>query len=222
MLIRIYIIFVDQLRQKIGNDFIINTRSVSKFILRDVPNKDSQAQTSPAAFLRLAGLQQPDMPLIPSLTDIVVVGRVSLLHSRCPAADSIFFLDHPRTSCPSPSNSNFWSRTVSNTVLLYQMRKAATKTVTCLWTSTSTSTRMVYLMTRTMASDTEILPMPVSGGIDSLREKLHARIAQLRRGGGKTLATKMIYWRKHGCGGEPRCVKEEAKRKEKRFEERNR
>lgn len=35
------------------------------------------------------------------------------------------------------------------------------------------------------ASDTEILPMPVSGGIESLREKLHARMAQLRRGGGE-------------------------------------
>jgi hypothetical protein len=34
------------------------------------------------------------------------------------------------------------------------------------------------------ASDTEILPMPVSGGIESLREKLHARMSQLRRGAG--------------------------------------
>lgn len=33
--------------------------------------------------------------------------------------------------------------------------------------------------------DTEILPMPVSGGIESLREKLHARMSQLRRGGGE-------------------------------------
>lgn len=33
-------------------------------------------------------------------------------------------------------------------------------------------------------SETEILPMPVSGGIESLREKLHARMTQLRRGGG--------------------------------------
>ena len=35
------------------------------------------------------------------------------------------------------------------------------------------------------ASDTEILPMHVSGGIESLREKLHARMSQLRRGGGE-------------------------------------
>ena len=32
-------------------------------------------------------------------------------------------------------------------------------------------------------NDTEILPMPVSGGIESLREKLHVRMSQLRRGG---------------------------------------
>ncbi|KAF8965797.1 surfeit locus protein 6-domain-containing protein [Flammula alnicola] len=32
-------------------------------------------------------------------------------------------------------------------------------------------------------SDTEIQPMPVSGGIESLREKLHTKMAQLRRGG---------------------------------------
>ncbi|KAF8801992.1 hypothetical protein BYT27DRAFT_7173549 [Phlegmacium glaucopus] len=50
------------------------SRSVSKFILRDISNKDSKAQISPAAFLRLARLQQPDMPLIPSLTDIVIAG----------------------------------------------------------------------------------------------------------------------------------------------------
>ena len=35
------------------------------------------------------------------------------------------------------------------------------------------------------AGDTEILTMSVSGGIESLREKLHARISQLRRGGGE-------------------------------------
>ena len=35
------------------------------------------------------------------------------------------------------------------------------------------------------ADDMEILPMPVSGGIESLREKLHARMSQLRRGGGE-------------------------------------
>jgi len=39
-------------------------------------------------------------------------------------------------------------------------------------------------------SDTEILPMPVSGGIESLREKLHARMAQLRRGGGEEAGDK--------------------------------
>jgi len=30
----------------------------------------------------------------------------------------------------------------------------------------------------------QITPMPTSGGIESLREKLHARMAALRRGGG--------------------------------------
>ncbi|KAF8801974.1 hypothetical protein BYT27DRAFT_7215681 [Phlegmacium glaucopus] len=68
------------------------------------------------------------------------------------------------------------------------------------------------------ASDIEILPMPVSGGIDSLCEKLHVRMAQLRRGGGENAGDKMIYWRKDGCR-EPRCVKEEEKRHEKREEE---
>ena len=33
---------------------------------------------------------------------------------------------------------------------------------------------------------TEITPMPASGGIEALREKLHARMAALRRGGGAT------------------------------------
>ena len=33
--------------------------------------------------------------------------------------------------------------------------------------------------------DTEILPMPISGGIGSLREKLHARMSQLRRRAGE-------------------------------------
>ena len=31
----------------------------------------------------------------------------------------------------------------------------------------------------------EILAMPVSGGMESLREKLHARMSQLHRGGGE-------------------------------------
>jgi hypothetical protein len=35
-----------------------------------------------------------------------------------------------------------------------------------------------------MDLDVDILPMPVSGGIESLREKLHARMSQLRRGAG--------------------------------------
>ena len=43
------------------------------------------------------------------------------------------------------------------------------------------------------ASDTEILPMPVSGGIEFLREKLLARKPKLRRGG-EEAGEKMIYW----------------------------
>jgi len=35
------------------------------------------------------------------------------------------------------------------------------------------------------AADTNIVPMPESGGIVALREKLHARMAALRRGGGR-------------------------------------
>ena len=46
------------------------TRTVSKFIVTD---KDSKAQISPAVFLRLARLQHPDKPLLPSLSDLVIV-----------------------------------------------------------------------------------------------------------------------------------------------------
>ena len=46
------------------------TRTVSKFIVTD---KDSKAQISPATFLRLARLQHPDKPLLPSLSDLVIV-----------------------------------------------------------------------------------------------------------------------------------------------------
>ena len=35
-----------------------------------------------------------------------------------------------------------------------------------------------------VAEDPEMTPMPTSGGIEALREKLHARMAALRRGGG--------------------------------------
>ncbi|KAF8801971.1 hypothetical protein BYT27DRAFT_7261407 [Phlegmacium glaucopus] len=49
--------------------------------------------------------------------------------------------------------------------------------------------------------------MPVSGGIDSLCEKLHAWHGCVEEMG-KTLATKIIYWGKNGCR-EPRCVEEE-------------
>ena len=44
--------------------------TVSKFILTD---KDSKERISPATFLRLARLQPPDMPLLPSLSDLVIV-----------------------------------------------------------------------------------------------------------------------------------------------------
>ncbi|KAF8801993.1 hypothetical protein BYT27DRAFT_7244935 [Phlegmacium glaucopus] len=57
-----------------ANRFGTTLLSFSKFILGDVWNKDSEGQISPAAFLRFARLQHPDMPLIPSLADIVIVG----------------------------------------------------------------------------------------------------------------------------------------------------
>ena len=47
---------------------------VSKFELTDAAIEDSKAQISPAAFLRLARFQQHDMPFLPSLTDIAIVG----------------------------------------------------------------------------------------------------------------------------------------------------
>jgi hypothetical protein len=45
------------------------TRTVSKFVVTD---KDSKARISPAAFLRIARLQHPDMPLLPHLSDLVI------------------------------------------------------------------------------------------------------------------------------------------------------
>ena len=45
-------------------------RTVSRFILTD---KNSEAQISPAAFLRLARLQHPDSPLLPSLCDLFII-----------------------------------------------------------------------------------------------------------------------------------------------------
>ena len=46
------------------------TRTVSKFIVTD---NNSKAQISPAAFIRLARLLHPDMPLLPYLSDLVIV-----------------------------------------------------------------------------------------------------------------------------------------------------
>jgi hypothetical protein len=76
-------------------------------------------------------------------------------------------------------------------------------------------------------SETEILPMPVSGGIESLREKLHARMTQLLRGGGGGEAGDkddlLEERRRQRDGGrEPLCVKEEEKKREKRNEGRKR
>ena len=50
------------------------SRMVSKFELTDAAIEDSKAQISPAAFLRLARFQQHNMPFLPSLTDIAIVG----------------------------------------------------------------------------------------------------------------------------------------------------
>ena len=58
-------------------------------------------------------------------------------------------------------------------------------------------------------SGTEILPMPISGGIESLREKLHARMSQLRRGGG-------------GEGGDKDDLLEERRRQRAAMRERRR
>ena len=49
------------------------TRTVSKFILTDVTNKNSSARISPAAFLRLALSQEPEVPFFPSLSELVIV-----------------------------------------------------------------------------------------------------------------------------------------------------
>ena len=46
------------------------TRTVSKFIVTD---DDSKARISPTVFLRLARLQHPEMPLLPYLSDLVIV-----------------------------------------------------------------------------------------------------------------------------------------------------
>jgi hypothetical protein len=46
------------------------TRTVSKFIVAD--HNDSKERISPAAFLRLARLQHPDMPLLPHLSDLAI------------------------------------------------------------------------------------------------------------------------------------------------------
>ena len=46
------------------------TRTVSKFIVTD---DNSKAQISPAAFIRLARLLNPDAPLLPCLSDLVIV-----------------------------------------------------------------------------------------------------------------------------------------------------
>ena len=46
------------------------TRTVSKFIVTD---NNSKAQNSPAAFIRLARLLHPDTPLLPYLSDLVIV-----------------------------------------------------------------------------------------------------------------------------------------------------
>jgi hypothetical protein len=45
------------------------TRKISKFIVTD---NDSKPQISPSAFLRLARLSNPDMPLLPCLSDLVI------------------------------------------------------------------------------------------------------------------------------------------------------
>ena len=53
------------------------TRTVFKFILTDVTNKDSSAQISPAAFLRLALSQEPEVPFFPSLSELVILCPIS-------------------------------------------------------------------------------------------------------------------------------------------------
>ncbi|KAG5643418.1 hypothetical protein DXG03_000962 [Asterophora parasitica] len=59
--------------------------------------------------------------------------------------------------------------------------------------------------------DTEIVPMPESGGIGSLRDKLHARMAQLRRGGpGRRYDShgRPIEWTGGGGGGRDELLEE--------------
>ena len=48
------------------------TRTVSKFILTDKDSESPNARISPSAFIRLARLQRPDTPLLPSLSDLVI------------------------------------------------------------------------------------------------------------------------------------------------------
>ena len=80
---------------------------VSKFILTDA-NKDSQAQISPLALLRLARLQQPDMPLLPSLSDLVIVDAdASIAHLELLLTPSLKSL---KASCiPDTQQSGFFS-----------------------------------------------------------------------------------------------------------------
>ncbi|KAF8801979.1 hypothetical protein BYT27DRAFT_7308374, partial [Phlegmacium glaucopus] len=47
--------------------------TVSKFILTDVKNKDSEARISPAAYFRLALSQDLETPFFPHLSDLVIV-----------------------------------------------------------------------------------------------------------------------------------------------------
>ena len=46
------------------------TQTVSKFIVTD---NNSESRISPAAFVRLARQQNPDMPLLPYLSDLVIM-----------------------------------------------------------------------------------------------------------------------------------------------------
>jgi hypothetical protein len=59
------------------------------------------------------------------------------------------------------------------------------------------------------------VPMPVSSGIDALREKLHAQMSESQAHScveeAEKLAAKMIYWRRDR-DREPQCMKEEGRR----------
>lgn len=87
-------------------------RTVSKFILtdvtKDITNKDPEARVSPAAFLRLARLQQPDMPLLPSLTDIVILDAdASMAYLELLLTPSLKSLEVSRI--PDAQQSTFFS-----------------------------------------------------------------------------------------------------------------